>query len=147
MRRFSLLAVLAMSFIVSGIAIGQQQAQPAPQVQEPVQGKEPRRGRMGMNFDADKDGRISREEWQRNMVFDRLDANRDGFLTQDELRTNARKQRGAGPDRVGPKRMDDNGDGQISQSEWKGQPERFTSLDANGDGVLTRDEFRKKPRK
>jgi Ca2+-binding EF-hand superfamily protein len=147
MRRFSFLAVLAVSFIVSGVAVAQVQPRPEPQVQEPRQGREGREGRKGMILDADKDGRISRDEWQRNAVFDRLDANRDGFLTEDEFRTHARKQGGAGPDRMGPKRMDENGDGQISKSEWKGQPERFTSLDANGDGVLTRDEFRKKSRK
>ena len=144
MRRFSLLAVLAMGLVVSGVAIAQQQPLPAPQVQQPGQGKEPRQGRMGRNLDADKDGRISREEWLRADRFDRLDANRDGFLTEDELRTQARNPRGPRTDRVRPIRMDENGDGQISQSEWKGQPEVFSRLDANSDGVLTRDEFKKR---
>jgi hypothetical protein len=45
------------------------------------------RGATLGQMDADGDLRISREEWQRQPeMFDRLDANSDGFLTQEEMR-------------------------------------------------------------
>jgi len=53
------------------------------------QGREHARENMGRalrNMDTDNDGRISRQEWKgRAEMFDRLDANHDGYLTKDEL--------------------------------------------------------------
>src|SRR5262249_13511758 len=37
--------------------------------------------------------------------------------------------------------MDTDGDGKISQSEWKGPAQAFQRLDANHDGYITRDEM------
>ena len=63
------------------------------------------RARMQKRFedtDADKDGKISREEFLANRMkwFDDVDANHDGVLDRDELRnfnrTRARDERGAG---------------------------------------------------
>jgi hypothetical protein len=46
----------------------------------------PRNREWVMRFDADKDGRISVEEWSRGMLsrFDRQDLNHDGTVTSDE---------------------------------------------------------------
>ena len=48
-----------------------------------------------MAADTDKDGKWSKEEWlaagRREAGFDRLDTNKDGFVTQDELRAGMQK--------------------------------------------------------
>jgi Ca2+-binding EF-hand superfamily protein len=69
-----------------------------------------------------------------------MDADKDGFLTKEELRSAAREFRGK--HRRGLKKMDTDADGNISRSEWKGKEEMFNRLDANHDGMLTRDELR-----
>lgn len=44
-------------------------------------------------MDKNGDGKISREEWTgKPKVFDRLDANHDGFLTKDEIRARRAKR-------------------------------------------------------
>lgn len=92
-------------------------------------------------LDQDGDGRVSRSEWQRSeQVFDRIDADKDGFLTKEELRSAAREIRGKR--RGGLREMDTDSDGNISRSEWKGKEEMFNRLDANSDGLLSRDELR-----
>ena len=92
-------------------------------------------------LDQDNDGRISRSEWQRNeQAFDRMDADKDGFLTKEELRLAVREFRGK--HRNGLREMDADADGNISRSEWKGKEETFKRLDTNNDGLLSRDELR-----
>ena len=92
-------------------------------------------------LDQDNDGRISRSEWKRDpQAFDRLDANKDGFLAREELRSAAREFRGRHHN--GLKQMDTDGDGKISRGEWKGKDETFNRLDANHDSLLTPDELR-----
>lgn len=87
-------------------------------------------------LDANHDGRLSVAEWPGDpAVFDRLDVNRDRFLTRDELR-----QRGDEGNRFD--RLDVNHDGRLSVSEWPGDRVTFDRLDLNRDGFLTRDELR-----
>src|SRR5688572_1044234 len=46
-------------------------------------------------LDQDNDGRIFHSEWQRSdQAFDRMDVDKDGFLTKEELRSTARDLRG-----------------------------------------------------
>ena len=55
-----------------------------------------KRGSRLREMDTDADGNISRSEWKgKEEIFNRLDANKDGMLTRDELRE-ARTQRKSG---------------------------------------------------
>lgn len=96
--------------------------------------------------DADGNGSVSRQEWlaAAGARFDRLDANKDGVLTRDEL-SRGRRQGPAGQRLFS--RMDTNGDGQISLDEFQAAhpqapADLFARLDTNHDGQLSPDELR-----
>ena len=77
--------------------------------------------------DQDNDGRISRSEWQRNeQAFARMDSDKDGYLTKEELRSAVREFRGK--HRNGLREMDADADGNISPTEWKGKEETFKRI-------------------
>src|SRR3954471_11847592 len=90
-------------------------------------------------MDTDGDGKISRAEWKGPAdMFDKLDANHDGYITADE------RPRGRGFDMT---KMDTNHDGKISKDEWKGRPQMFDRLDSNHDGFITNDEMKNRQKK
>src|SRR5205085_1898343 len=84
-------------------------------------------------MDADGDGKISRQEAKGKLAedFDKVDANKDGYLDRKELRVLAERmlanQGKLGPGPFGPQRPD------------------FDALDKNADGRLTRDELKGTP--
>lgn len=94
-------------------------------------------------LDTNGDGFVSREEASTHPrfaeSFDRIDANKDGQLSLDELRS----ARHSGHHRHHA-RLDANNDGSISRDEAKTAPrlaQNFDAIDANKDGMLTRDEM------
>jgi Ca2+-binding EF-hand superfamily protein len=95
-------------------------------------------GARVMAMDKDGDGKVSKKEFTGNpAMFDRLDANSDGFLNATEAAE-------------APKAMlkflqamDTNGDGKISREEFRGPPERFDALDADMDGFVSFEEIAK----
>jgi Ca2+-binding EF-hand superfamily protein len=96
-------------------------------------------------LDADHDGAITSEEWQR--FFRDSDDNKDGLLTPAEIpQSMSADEKGASDDadsgrEQGFDRLDVNKDGSIERSEWPGNDKVFKRIDANRDGVLSREEF------
>lgn len=88
------------------------------------------------------DATVSRADAQAKAVadFDRLDTNRDGKLSADELNASS----GPGGGRMGAMLLrfaDANGDGAIGKDEFiAAAMKRFDSADADGNGQLTKAE-------
>lgn len=101
-------------------------------------------------LDTNGDGRIDRREWRGDYAdFDTLDRNRDGVLSQYELRQ-AGTNGAVGTSGFGGSvpatsaefdRLDRNRDGRITRNEWNGSAAEFDRIDANGNNVLTPNEF------
>jgi Ca2+-binding EF-hand superfamily protein len=89
------------------------------------------------SLDRDNSGRVELDEWtSTRAAFNRLDRNRDGVLTQAEMR-------GTAPVQARPQfaNVDYNRNGVISADEWHWSRRSFDQRDLNRDGVLTRREF------
>ncbi len=95
-------------------------------------------------LDADGDGKISKAEAAARPKlaerFDTIDANKDGFISRDEMRAAHQKMAAAKF-----KSVDTNGDGRISKAEADANAPRlakhFAEVDANKDGFVSRDEL------
>lgn len=114
-----------------------------------------------MAFDKDGDGKLSKAELPERMqgLFDRADADKDGFLTAEELKKPASAPRAEQGGRRGEREggeggrrmqrmdpvtsaLDTDQDGAISAQEMQGAAVALAKLDRNGDGQLTEDEVR-----
>jgi len=90
-------------------------------------------------FDRDGNGVVSRDEMRAaaSEHFDKVDANKDGRITADEMQA-------AGRDRASKHfaKKDKNGDGKLTRDEVAHMPDQvFARIDANHDGALAPDEL------
>ncbi len=101
--------------------------------------------RIVQNFDADKDGKLSQEEWPGSAEkFTELDRDGDGFVVQDEMPAVPGEAAGAvrrqrqDPAQMIIRLMDSDADGQVSEEEWANF---FDGTDVNEDEAISRDEL------
>jgi Ca2+-binding EF-hand superfamily protein len=112
-------------------------------------------------LDANKDGKISRQEAQGPLLknFDQLDRNKDGFLDKEEVRQALQRFAQKAPEttkgktaevRTAPQRripdfdaFDLDADGVLSKEEWQKArfSDSFDAIDTNKDGRIDRKEF------
>lgn len=93
MKRITLL-LIALAFTLPAFA----QVQTGTQGQQGQTGQRGNRGQRGgkvfKKMDKNNDRQISRDEWSRKPeAFDRLDLNKDGILTGEELKAARKPQR------------------------------------------------------
>jgi Ca2+-binding EF-hand superfamily protein len=108
-----------------------------------------------MRADKDGDGRVSRAEAlsaaeaQTSEWFDKLDLNKDGFVTQEEIQQSRDTRRGQMKEMFDERftEADVNKDGQLSLDEvQQNMPrlaDRFSMLDKDKNGMLSRDELQR----
>ncbi|MFH1136711.1 MAG: EF-hand domain-containing protein [Pseudomonadota bacterium] len=119
------LAALLAAFVWSGLA----RAEEPPPLAPPGGGK----SFIG-DFDRDKDGKVSREEFLGPAEqFKQLDRSGDGFIDAAEA-PQGPPPRGKKPDFIGD--LDRDKDGKVSREEFPGPPEHFKQLDRSGDGFI-----------
>ncbi|WP_068875853.1 MULTISPECIES: EF-hand domain-containing protein [unclassified Phenylobacterium] len=93
--------------------------------------------------DANRDGAISRAEFidARRARFAKMDRNRDGYFSDDDLPRMVRKRAGEKVDRV-IQALDANRDGRLSRVEFVDGPTRLFDLgDADRNGLIDRYEM------
>jgi Ca2+-binding EF-hand superfamily protein len=103
-----------------------------------------RRDEQFHELDTNRDGRLSRTERQpQGTILDRLDRDRDGFVTRPEYGTleNTWSSRATPEDQLRFRNIDRNRDNLLSRLEWTGDPTRFLHLDRNQDGVISPNEW------
>lgn len=98
------------------------------------------------DLDKNKDKKISRDEFPSQFpaqVFDRLDANHDGFIDEEEFNAMRRGMAMGGP-RTGEsltKLLDANADGKVSREEFAKIESLFDALDKDHNGELSQEEL------
>lgn len=103
-------------------------------------------------MDANKDGKVTKEEYKGKIPFEYADRNKDGVVSMEDLRGGGQgipgmpgmpPGEGMNPEAIAGrfKEADKNGDGKVTKDEFPGAPERFANLDKDGDGGVTLEEM------
>jgi len=114
-------------------------------------GQKARRAFRQMDQNGDRALQFTEIQAAREALFDRLDANRNGVLDNGEAQAALQRVREGGRLQMATadgletqaRRMDANGDGQITRAEFaQFIPDRLQRADANGDRSLSLSELR-----
>jgi len=138
-------AAVALAVGVAGVALAQNDGAGA---------HGPRGGHGFFQADANSDGTVTRQEFDasRAAEFTRLDADHNGELSRDEMRSGMRRgwgHRGGRGGEGGMHRLaslDTNNDGNITRDEFLARPiAAFDRMDSNHDGVISAAERPQRP--
>ena len=131
---------LATLLALGGATLAAAQDNPGPRAAKPA--RERAAGKdldsLFSRFDRNGDGAITRDEFPKPERFDALDADRDGKLTKEELQTRLGEAAGQKIAAARLKQLDTDGDGKVSKAEYEAA---FAKLDRDGDGFLTEEEM------
>lgn len=122
----------------------------AKQVKQDGKGRQ--RGDAVKRFDTDGDGKLCPEEYKAGFKkapegqFEKIDANKDGFVTREEMRKMRQKQ--AQEKKKKLLAADKDKDGKVTLAEYKAvfpkaNPKAFERLDTDKDGSLSAEEIKK----
>lgn len=139
-------AFAALALLILQPAGAQQQPPRRDELQNgaaPQEGRPRNFERFAERFDANKDGRITREEFTgQPQMFERMDRNGDGVITAADFAG----QPASGPQSFPPgdpatvfRLLDADSDGKVTKEE---QEKFFSRIDANRDGQISEDEWR-----
>lgn len=95
-------------------------------------------------MDKDGDGKLSKDEFEGpKPLFPQIDADKDGFISQQEATRFVAAGGGNLQQRL--QAMDKNGDSKVSEEEFTGPRPLFARLDTDKDGFVTKEEAAKLP--
>ena len=147
MKRTLMIATLIGSVAVGGVALAQGDGDRDGHRHGHRGSAEDRVTMLMERFDTDGDGQITVEEIEalRTARFNEADTNGDGVIDVTEFQAAAQAR---AAERMAERaaemfaRIDQDGDGQLTQDDLGGREGRmFEYADENGDGVLTEDEL------
>lgn len=124
---------------------GEKGKSPRPKSKSVTRAAESDKGGLVGLMDADQDGFVTRDEWQR--IFASHDENGDGRLSIKEIKSipvQGSNETAPDPNQgrlAAFDRLDVNRNDRIESEEWPGNGKNFDYLDANQDGALSRTEF------
>ena len=146
-------SILALQLSLVPAAVKSAEAQPKGQAKGQAQNQAVSKYRF-MALDKNRDGRITREEWDGNArSFENHDWNGDGELSGNEVRPGAQRdtdladhnpstlERNLSWTRANFTSLDHNRDGRLSANEWHFDLETFRRVDANGNDTISLQEF------
>ena len=143
-KKTAVAALALAGALLGGIALAQDDAPDMPPPGGPGEGRGAMLAEMFDTIDANKDGKITQDELaaHRKAEFTATDTNGDGALSADELSARMLAQMLARQSARMIDNMDDDGNGTLSEAEMDEGPvaRNFARIDTDNDGAISKEE-------